>query len=99
MARGNELLDSLREEVALTREEVARSREESATTRDAYERQIQITRKALRRNELVFQGATRELSGVREEPSGLREDSRTQTEAIFALIDELRGGRPRPAPA
>lgn len=85
MARGNEVMDEIRAEVARSRR--------------SYEDQLQITREVIRRNELVLQDfrkgfhelveQIRELTASTRE---VREESRAHSKAIFALIDRLGGG-------
>lgn len=60
-------------------------------TRRSYEDQLEITRQFMRRNELVTTRLVDEISEM------IREQ-RAQRGAIFALIDEMRGGG-GPAPA
>ncbi len=108
MARGAELTDELRTELRLNREERTRSEARYETLareiQDRYDEQLRITREVVRRNELAFQahGETvarldSAIERLRESAEGLREDSKAHTRAIFALIDELRGGGPSPA--
>jgi uncharacterized protein YpuA (DUF1002 family) len=89
MARGNDLMDSVREEVRLTREEVRLSREERADTR-------QFMRELLRRYEKTTDGQVAALDKVGASVArlstnvdDLRADSMVQRAALFALIDRL----------
>jgi len=66
-------------------------------TRRSYEDQLEITRQFMRRNELVTESlvlVTKRLVG--EIAAGI-EELRAQRSAIFALIDEMRGGGAAPA--
>lgn len=81
-------------EVRLTREFMEHSeqryREHAEESERRYQEQLQLTREFIRRNEIVFNESREVLAELVQEVSA-------QREAIFALIDELRGGGLGPA--
>ena len=103
MARGNELMDEIREEHRLNREEHRLNRKEHRLNREQHElnrREHQLNRAAMENNNRIL----RELLLQREEDrrflERIEQGIHAQTQGLLHVLDELRGGRgPGTAPA
>jgi hypothetical protein len=79
-----------RREHELNRREHELNREQAARLAANYDEQLQLTREFMRRNEIAFMESRRVLAELVEEV-------KAQRGALFAIIDELRGGGASPA--
>ena len=89
MARGNELMDEIREEHRLNREQHELNRREHQLNRAAMERNSRILRELLLQREDDRKVLERIEQGIH-----------AQTQGLLHVLDQLRGGRgPGTAPA
>src|SRR5436309_7747475 len=82
MARGDELIQQIRESIDRFSEDARADRERLD---EQWREQLQITREVIRRNEIASQESSTALRHV----LGRME---AQTKALFAVIDRLNGG-------
>ena len=82
MERGNELMETVREEIRLSREEIRLSREQHADLRI-------FIRDITRRAERVTQEMIAELQKLSAGYEDAREETRAQTQALRRMIDRL----------
>jgi hypothetical protein len=85
-----DLMSEIREQHELNRQEHELNRKQAAQLAARYDEQLQLTREFMRRNEIAFTESRRVLAGLVEEV-------KAQRDALFAIIDELRGGGASPA--
>lgn len=85
MERGNELMESVREEIRLSRDEIRLAREQHADLRE-FIREINL------RAERFTQMAIAELRALSAGQDDLREESRAQTQALLRVLDRLGPG-------
>jgi hypothetical protein len=85
----NERSDAL---MAEFREEVALSRAQHEEAIAAYRSEVQLSREAMRRNEIAFQEGGAMLAELVETVREMKEEVRAHTRAIFELLDRLDGG-------
>jgi hypothetical protein len=97
MARGNELMAGIKDQMAGIKDHLARGEHQMERMNGLHDDTRQFMRDVSRRNEIVLGEISREsragrdvLVSVADRLADLRDESRAQRAAIFALIDELR---------
>jgi hypothetical protein len=92
MARGNELLEEVREEMRLSREERELSRELFGDMRDFMSEVTVRVERVAREQIAELRKLGRGFEAVTEELRDMRGETRAQTRAILRVLDKLDGG-------